>query len=259
MNEAIQKMLVDRPDWRRKVEETKVKLRSGAHFDVLEDLAGFTGLSEDEIAFRVLRKYPDRCAARGWFFEEWEWHDPKTAAEINWFYKCSQSYIFSNARKGFWKPLDEYLRPKKHKAVLDYGSGVGTNVLGLIERGFQEVAFYDVGILQQEFLRFRVQKRKLYPNMAYPVGDVWSGGHMLYDAIVLHDVLEHVPQYEKLLGRLIDLLRVGGVIVERSAFGSTTDTKKPFHLPTKIQIGKAMVGMEFVDGHKDVARCWRKI
>ncbi len=270
MNKAIKKVLDEHLELRKPFAELKVGLRTEKHFDVLGDLMEFTGLDEDEVVFRVLKKNPSHMETkgRGWFWDEWKWHDPASSREIDWFYMCSQSYLFSNARKTFWEPLDEFLNPRKHQTVLDYGSGVGTNVLGLLERGFQQVAFYDIGVLQQRFLEFRVRKRKLYPSRAHPVGDVWSGKHMLqgfpgfYDAIILHDVLEHVPAYEKLLGKLINLLRPGGVIVERSAFrneGSERLAKKlPFHLIEKVKLKNAMVGMKLIGGHKDTARCWRK-
>ncbi len=254
MNKAIAKLLDEHPEWRRGLKIAKEYLCDEEHFHVLDDLVDFTGLDVDEVAFRVMKKYPTRCAARGWFFEEWDYHDPSSQREIDWFYKCASSYLFSSARKVYWEPLEKFLNPKEHKVILDYGCGIGTNVLGFMGRGFNCVVYYDISILQQKFVEFRVAKRG---GHALSWTDAWSDDHPTYCAITLHDVLEHVPGYERLLVRLIDLLRPGGIIVERSAFGERK--KMPVHLPEKVPIEVAMCGMKRIGGDRKTARVWRKI
>lgn len=219
-----------------------LKNRNYHMYNILDDLREFTGLSENEIL--------DRLRRRGQFHfkEEFKWYRPKSYAELKWYYRTSTAYLFANSVHPYWSVLD--ILDSKDGPVLDYGGGAGNNALGLASRDI-EVDYLDISIIQREFIRFR-RRRHEVNNQLHIVGANPDSLREAYGAIVLQDVLEHIPDYQNLLHRLIGRLRPGGYILEQSPF----DPNAPdiaLHLKAEIPLGVAMKGMEKVGNH-----VWRK-
>jgi hypothetical protein len=78
-------------------------LSSETHFNVLEDLIEFTGLSEEEVIKRVIRNPktigPMVISASGWFDEEYDFYKPKSEAELRWFYGQSDLPLLQCQKK----------------------------------------------------------------------------------------------------------------------------------------------------------------
>lgn len=234
--------------------------------NVLEDLIDFTGLKKKEVLFRIIRKHSRVWGAKGWFNSEFDWHNPATNRELGWFYIAAQSYVFSNSRRPHWEMLEHV----KDGPVLDYGCGIGQNVIELASRGFA-VCYIEMGLLQQEFLKFRIVKHRItnaFSLNPWATGKLDVMGSMdvkeFFGTILLQHVLEHIPKYQKTLKYLISTLKQGGRIIEHSPFGkSKKNSKYPkMHLNTKIPIKKAMVGMKKIYGGNSVkfdAKVWEKI
>jgi len=233
--------------------------------NVLEDLIEFTGLDRNEVLFRIIKKLGRDWGARGWFNNEFDWHDPSSNRELCWFYVSAQSYLFSNARRPYWNML-KYV---KDGPVLDYGCGIGQNILELAKRGF-EVRYLELGLLQQEFLKFRIIKHHITNAVEL---DLWSSGFLntidcvkgiQYGTILLQHVLEHIPSYQNTLRHLISNLKVGGRIIEHSPFRSSPgNSESPqMHLKAEITMKEAMIGMKKIYGGDSVRRdanVWEKI
>lgn len=210
--------------------------------NVYEDLLHFTGLCEEDLNRRLLRS-PETH-----FQSEFRWHAPQTHEQLLWFYRCSYGYVFANAAHSYWTKLD-CLKPGVGR-VLDYGAGIGNNVLTLAQKGF-EVDAMEIGILQSEFLRYRVTQRGLrnvkllspfVENRFDPIQAITGP----YGAIILKDVLEHVPEYPVLLRHLIGHLVPEGVIVENTDFDASA-SEVELHLKPSMPLEEAMVGMQKVD------------
>lgn len=241
------------------------RLKAPGFHGVVDDLVAFTGLSKKQVCVRIMKKRGQH-KARGWFNEELKWHCPNNDREMGWFYRSAQSYLFSNARRPYWPPLDWLRKCVRSGEVLDYGGGIGTSSLHLAKLGYR-VHFMEIGIVQQEFVRFRAKRHRVNVSIidpcrggSYdPVGPVDGS----YDAILLQHVLEHIPNYHVTLRHLIGRLNDGGIIVEHSPFNlkkkdGTWRRNRPTHLEASMPLAKAMTGMRkfkrFVGGES----AWKK-
>ena len=52
------------------ISDIRKKMARSEYGDVLEDLISFTGLSKEEVLFRIARKKRGQWGAKGWFWEE---------------------------------------------------------------------------------------------------------------------------------------------------------------------------------------------
>lgn len=217
--------------------------------NVLDDLCAFTGMTEEEIMVRLKRQGQFHPGA------EHRWYAPENERALGWFYRSCQSFLYSNSTHPYWTRLDTL--DLNQGRVLDYGAGVGANALTLACRGF-DVDVMETSIIQQEFIKFRCQRHDLN-NMR--VIDPYANGKFdaincvqdMYYAIILQDVLEHIPNYHVTLRHLIGRLQMGGLIIENTQFASEA-LKTDVHLKASMPLAEAMVGMKEID--KDV---WKKV
>lgn len=229
------------------IAELRKNLASEAYRNVLADLVAFTGFDADEVCFRAAKKIICGFGARGWFNEEYDFFSPRNPAEYAWYYRASQVYVFTNSRKKWWGLINE-LKPE-HQPVLDYGAGIGQNILELYYRGFRDCWFFEIGALQANFFRFRMQRHGFEPQVINPYHEgKFDSIHCIpksksFGAIVLQDILEHVPNYEGLLVHLCDCLRPGGIIIEHSPFATVQKTDGIYphmHLADTVGLRKIM-------------------
>jgi 2-polyprenyl-3-methyl-5-hydroxy-6-metoxy-1,4-benzoquinol methylase len=104
--------------------------------------------------------------------------------------------------------LFELLRNTKNKVCLDFGSGVGSHTIALLQNQ-NKVAMLDVPGKLLDFAIKRVYNRG-YDVLYYPNNHLLPANY--FDVVICTDVLEHVenPIYE--LSRIKDSLKMGGII-----------------------------------------------
>lgn len=222
---------------------------------VVEDLCVFTGLSRNEVVFRMARKDKRVWGAKGWFYDEWDWHAPRSAREVAWFYKSSQSYLFSNARHPSWPAL-KHLRPPAR--VLDYGGGAGMNTVALARRGFK-VDYHDLSLIQSMFVGYRAMAHGL--DGVHVISMHKRPLPLYYDYVVAQDVLEHMPDYRPELKLMVESLRVGGQLLERSPFKPKGHKRGiPMHMEAPAPLAKEMkrLGMKLVQRWPENTNLWEK-
>jgi 2-polyprenyl-3-methyl-5-hydroxy-6-metoxy-1,4-benzoquinol methylase len=220
--------------WKKRLGDLEQRIQAPEFHNVLRDLIHFTGLTKAEVLFRIYNDHvtPSKLkTARGWYNVEYDFHLPKSKHELVWFYCAAQSYLFSNSRRAEWEALEHV----QSGPVLDFGGGIGQNVIGLAKRGYK-VSYFEIGIIQREFVRFRASKHGLKINVINPVsharlnllGDPnWKGE--FYSTILLQHVLEHIPKYQHTLAHLIAQLKPGGLIIEHSPFMQRQTAKMHFN------------------------------
>jgi SAM-dependent methyltransferase len=117
-------------------------------------------------------------------------------------YRTSQAYLYNLTVFAMSPTKLPYLRELMHVVppgarVLDYGCGIGSDGLMLIEAGYQ-VEFADFDNPSTQYLRWRLERRGLDAAVHDLDGDVPGG----FDAAYAFDVIEHVPDPYAFLGEM---------------------------------------------------------
>jgi SAM-dependent methyltransferase len=118
-------------------------------------------------------------------------------------YRTSQMYLYnltafamSRTKEPYLSDLTDLVRPGSR--VLDYGCGIGSDGLLLLEAGY-EVGFADFANPSTEYLRWRLRKRGLQAPIYDLDRDTPDAG---WDAAYSFDVIEHVDDPLGFLARL---------------------------------------------------------
>ena len=126
-------------------------------------------------------------------------------------YRTSQMYLYnltvfamSRTKEPYLADLADLVAPGAR--ILDYGCGIGSDGLLLLEAGY-DVGFADYANPSTEYLRWRLRKR----GLDAPVYDLDSAPPPPgWDAAYAFDVIEHV---EDPFGFLAELERLAGLVV----------------------------------------------
>jgi len=124
-------------------------------------------------------------------------------------YRTSQMYLYnltafamSRTKEPYLADLTDLVPPGSR--VLDYGCGIGSDGLLLLEAGYQ-VGFADFANPSTEYLRWRLRRR----GLEAPVYDLDSSPPQPgWDAVCSFDVIEHVDDPFVLLRTLEGLARL---------------------------------------------------
>jgi len=104
--------------------------------------------------------------------------------------------------------LFQLLRNTKNKECLDFGSGVGTHAIALLENN-NEITIVDVPGKLLEFARQRILERG-FAFWSFDNDEELKNCH--YDLAICTDVLEHVDNPINELDRIHKALKVGGIL-----------------------------------------------
>jgi plasmid stabilization system protein ParE len=108
------------------------------------------------------------------------------------FYRTSQGYLYNLTAFAMTETKLPYLEQlaelvPKGSRLLDYGCGIGSDGLGLIEAGYR-VEFADFANPSTDYLRWRLERR----GLDAPVHDLEREVPAGFDAAFAFDVIEHV-------------------------------------------------------------------
>ncbi len=117
-------------------------------------------------------------------------------------YRTSQAYLYNLTAFAMTGTKLPYLRELTRSAtpgsrVLDYGCGIGSDGLLLLEAGYR-VEFADFDNPSVAYLRWRLRRRGLEAPIHDLDGEVPGG----FDAAFAFDVIEHVPDPFAFLGEM---------------------------------------------------------
>lgn len=151
-------------------------------------------------------------------------------------YRTSRAYLYNLtafAMTGTKLPYLEVLtsRVPAGARILDYGCGIGSDGLMLLEAGYR-VEFADFANPSTEYLRWRLEHRSLEAPI-YDLDDEVPGG---FDAAYAFDVIEHVPDAHGFLREMEARARL--VMVNLLEFGPNEQSLH-YELPIKRLLGHA--------------------
>ncbi len=204
--------------------------------DDIADLATFMDMSPEDCIARLRNYAPAELA------EEWRRANPRTQEDFTRFYETTGLYVWelmqwhsSSARRPYWQALDyltKHLSPSDgHNRVYDFGCGVGTDALFLASQGY-DVTLVDVDGPTFNFAKHRFERRGLKARFIESRDDL-PELDTSYDAVLCFDVLEHLPNPEEAVRRLVSALRPGGVLLQQGTFED--DGEHPCHLGEGIR------------------------
>lgn len=169
--------------------------------DVVNSVAGFLGISEEEL----LERHDDYLRHQ---LARWHQMAPADAKDLAAYYD-DNLYLYeliSTPSAGLVRLVAPFLPAKA--SILDFGSGIGTHGIHFVERGHR-VTFVDLPSPHFDYLRWRLQKvgadARLVERSAAAELEARS-----FDAILCFDVLEHVVDWRETTELLARLLKPGG-------------------------------------------------
>jgi SAM-dependent methyltransferase len=151
--------------------------------------------------------------------DEWRRRSPIGRDEIAAFYRESEmlgadldAWHDTPERQVWTRAIVEIAAGNDVETVLDVGAGAGHDLRAVSHLSLSAVE-------PNSALRANL------PGQTYADISVVNG---TFDLVICIDVLEHVPDPEALLGKIIERVKFGGLLVEASA---THDQETPLHLP----------------------------
>lgn len=114
------------------------------------------------------------------------------------------------AARYYWPYLQKY-GIKKPRKVLEIGCGEGGNLLPFAQAGCQ---VYGIDLCPTRISQAKIffQKRGLNPVLRVGDATTYDWREERFDLILLHDVIEHVSDKERLIRKMHDLLAPEGVV-----------------------------------------------
>jgi GT2 family glycosyltransferase/SAM-dependent methyltransferase len=160
--------------------------------------------------------------------------EEESATDEGTFYRTSEMYLYdltAFAMTGTKRPYVRDLRRHVQQGarILDYGCGIGSDGLRLIDAGY-DVAFADFDNPSTQYLRWRLERRGFDAPIYDVEGDVPGG----FDAAFSFDVIEHVDDPVGFLERLEALASVVAVnLLEPDP--NDTHLHKPLPIPELLR------------------------
>lgn len=165
-----------------------------------------------------------------------------------------------------FKKIASYLVKNNSSVVLDFGCGTGL-FTKYVQENYPGIKVSGIDISSQMIEKAKVN----LPNCKFYTGDIFSITLPKYDAVVSKDVFNHIPDSNKALTRLDELVNPGGVMIianrEREqktkkeilavlqSLKYQISEERYLFAPTKEEIDSFLKTLpNFDDYHKDIIR-----
>lgn len=156
--------------------------------------------------------------------EEWERRRPRTREEIQEFYRTAHAYLWNLTFGNYgiphqlkWQVLARAHSDGKH--VLDIGAGIGSMLLACANA--QSRTHADVGGVLMDYARWRYARRGFNVFTRQLEGDYFTRdplGGLQFDLVICTEVIEHVPEPERLAAYIASHIAPGGKAILTVSF-----------------------------------------
>lgn len=169
------------------------------------------------------------------------------------FYKDTNYYLFdltnyeaSPAKSAYYTEMRRFYKANKCETLLDYGSGIGSDIIGMLDCNPKQIIAIDVPGPHSEYMLWRFKKRGILDRVKFiTIADdgMPQGPAPECDFGICIAVLEHVPDPRAALRYLINSCKAFALKVDPTKDGN------PMHFEKNFQ------WLHKVDGlHQDVLR-----
>jgi 2-polyprenyl-3-methyl-5-hydroxy-6-metoxy-1,4-benzoquinol methylase len=186
--------------------------------------------------------------------EQWRARNPKTVPEILAHYRECAPQVEQQVFATYGIPGEVTLREKfcgmveAPATVLDFGAGIGSQLVPLVAKGCQCV-HVDVGGVMMDYASWRYQQiapprgpsgghaghmvsngvEMVSLKDDYMEAGVWELKGRQFDVVICTEVIEHVTEPERFVAMLADYVKPGGLCVATTSFHDV-DGMIPMHL-----------------------------
>ena len=162
--------------------------------------------------------------------DEWNARRPQSEAEVVDFYRRSRTQIYAMAVYNYFnRPrylLSRQITARCQGRVLDYGAGIGDNLIRLWDIGLRDLTHVDFAGYTREFAARRYAARGMRVTLASP-----DELQRRFDCVICLDVVEHASHPAALVARLASHLVNEGYIFVNAHFGQTGEHPMHFDCP----------------------------
>ncbi len=215
---------------------------------LIYDLHQYTGMTPQEVYDAINPSRTDNQAT----WDDFNFVNPKSNTEVVWYNRINRTFLFECALHPPWKELEK-IQPGS--IVLDYGAGLGTDCFWLYMSEYNPV-YFEINLAEKDFFKWRCSKYSIDIPIVEPfVENVLNYTECFlgpYDVVILRDVLEHIPDYVRVLEGISNGLNEGGEVYIQAPFG---EKELGVHMREKWPVSDWMVnhGFRKIDGIR-----WRK-
>jgi 2-polyprenyl-3-methyl-5-hydroxy-6-metoxy-1,4-benzoquinol methylase len=200
--------------------------------DAISELARYRGQDPRATAFNVGNSFY-------LVNEVWRASNPKTSAEIMAHYRTCEMQVEQQVFATYGIPHEVALRERimertwVGESVLDFGAGIGSQLLPLVALG-RPCTHVDVGGVMMDYAAWRYSRAN--PRVVelitlrddYMEAGVRELAAKKFDVVICTEVIEHVPDPEKFVAMLSGYVKSGGLLVATTSFHD--DGTIPMHL-----------------------------
>jgi SAM-dependent methyltransferase len=137
---------------------------------------------------------------------DWESSPRETPEAVEDFYRSTAGYLYNltrwhaSNRFPYAEVIGDFASRHGFKRLLDFGCGIGTDGLKLLERGF-DVTFCDFRNPSTEYLKWRLEKRGSQAPILYAGEDQLPATDLTFAIDVIEHVVDPAGTLKELAGR----------------------------------------------------------
>ncbi len=170
----------------------------------ITDVCGPFASGEEELRAFLGDKYTAKSDSR--LIGEWQSSTRKTPQEVEQFYRSTDAYLYdltewhASNRFPYAEVIGDFASRYDFKRLLDFGCGIGTDGLKLLQRGF-DVTFYDFRNPSTEYLKWRLAKRGSKGAILYAGEDELPVTDLTFAIDVIEHLVDPVDTLKELASR----------------------------------------------------------